>query len=306
MNNILEDTENRSVIEDIKQSLADGCNNFGFRLKRNLRLIDERKRMLEDNMRSQITDNFKISAEPESYESLSGRNKVYLGAMLCYSYSAEEGKFMPLNSINREFKLAPTESMCKSIISYLLKENVIMVDPDSYLNSFSKDGKEFDYRTVNYLLNVDICNLSLNEFINQKIPEALHDLRRDVVVEECIEYLIYITNQKGLRYVNRNIKKARGFIRAFSYSLSESELIGTIDNAVIKAFAPNIDYMMDDEDYFADLLLNEFRNTVHHKNLLGEGIILGENRKIMQSMISIYLYDIVLKKGASYFYEKAA
>jgi hypothetical protein len=141
------------------------------------------------------------------YDSLSFRQKVYLGALLRLALSEDMKTIMSLQYI--EQKLAPTMEYTKEVLRNLTASNIIVVNPDSSIDAFVESPEEAEFPNVYYISKVSyVLNVNFGANEEDKIREVIYPseikdedkeealkLWKEIALEECLEYLHFQMNK---------------------------------------------------------------------------------------------------------------
>lgn len=135
---------------------------------------------------------------------LSLRDRVYITTLLRgveWNECNDKLIIYPLNSTDK--KLAPIWDRELEILKYLFKRGIISIDFNSDLEAFTGNllectyGDEYYVNKVRYILNIEYSNELLNPNIDLKNEDSdeVYDIAREIILEECYEYLINQMNK---------------------------------------------------------------------------------------------------------------
>lgn len=191
-----------------------------------------------------INQVYGIECEKRKVDSLSFRERVYLGALLRCALSEDMSTILPLDKIDKS--LAPSSELNFEILRYLKDNNIIRVDPNSSISAFVDDeDTEFPYTyyiyKVNYLINIDF-NEDYKEGISKIInPKELKEcdkekalkIWQEISLEESLEYLQY--QMENVKF-NFNVgDKTKSVFKDMLESFSVSQIYGIIFKSVANA-----------------------------------------------------------------------
>lgn len=162
------------------------------------------------NIRRSIKQYYEKHPNPVIYDNLSLTQKIHLAVLCSALLKQDQMTIQPVCSSNAI--LASTTDIQRNIYLDLTKCGAIVVNPDSSLDSFDLNVKNFpeqyDYTKVSYKLNlskpytnrhlgeIDICF----ETLSYEEQAELLALWEEIAIGECVTYLLYRLHRIGFTF----------------------------------------------------------------------------------------------------------
>lgn len=182
--------------------------------------------------------------EQRNVDSLSFRERVYLGALLRCALSEDMSIILPLDEVDK--KLAPSSELVCEMLRYLKDNNIIRVDPNSSISAFVDDEEtEFPYTyyiyQVNYLINIyfnEDYKEGISKIINPKEIKECDNYEalkiwKEIALEESLEYLQYQMDKVRFNFSVGD--KTKSVFKDMLESFSVSQIYGIIFKSIANA-----------------------------------------------------------------------
>lgn len=229
--------------ENKAQLYCPNCGHYPFVLECSCSKCLEQKHLIQMRQIEQIKITYSERRIPIDFADISFENKVFLGA-LCRAL-LKENLYEVAPHQDSNVILTPTAALTKNLYNNLIDERIITVSPQSPLNAFKIDSKDFPnvfyiYK-VTYLLNLsfpdnkqDLFEKILNPcyYSSEHANEAL-ELWKKIAVAECIEYLEYQLTKVGFQFASGD--KTYKMFEILLNDFSVSQIYGIIWKAVADA-----------------------------------------------------------------------
>jgi hypothetical protein len=199
---------------------------------------------IENIRRENLFEIFDNRDESIDYNELSFLEKVYLGALI--RAGMREDEYVIESKKEKMFKLVPytkSNEFELEIYKYLVDRKIILIDPESDLESFSFNEKNYpityDTFKVSYLINIknlddELLQQILNpKFYSEEYSEDAFDLWKKIALEECIEYLLYQMEKVNFSFSVG--KKTNSVLKTLLEDFSVSQIFAIIYNCVSNA-----------------------------------------------------------------------
>lgn len=209
------------------------------------RAIRELEEELEKKQKiKKINEVYGGECEKRKIESLSFRERVYLGALLRCALSEDMSTILPLDEIDK--KLAPSDELACEILRYLNNNNVIRVNPNSSISAFV-DDEDTEFPNTYYIYKVKyLINIDFNEDYKEGISKIINprelkecdkedalNIWKEIALEESLEYLQY---QMGSVRFNFNVgDKTKSVFKDMLEYFSVSQIYGIIFKSIANA-----------------------------------------------------------------------
>lgn len=276
-----------------------------------LKIREKEKRDLLESRRNLIKNTYKLSSENfEVYEDLEFLDKIFLGSLCRYGLNEDGSTIKELESIDGV--LAP-HNMKLEIPKKLYHNNIILVHPDSDINSFANDERfpnVFYISKVIYYLNikhesnkVDTINKILNPNLDlEEHIESTYELWREIALGECLDYLLYQMNKVGFSFSigEKTIVVMNNLLNDFSVSQIYSIIYNSISKATRYYQESNITKKQASNSVIT-------RCESYGERALIEGWNITKYTRVKdlpQSSLSEFLFNKVFKIGDKCFHEK--
>ena len=189
---------------------------------------------------AQIRETYARDEIPVEFDSLSFREKVFLGA-ICRSLLKENlYEIMPYQ--DSDVILTPADEMTQELYTTLIYQRAICVSPDNPVEAFNLESEDFPnrfytYRTM-YDLNLvfpsnkkDLFERILNPtYYSKENKEEALALWKEIAVAECVEYLEYQLNKVGFQFSAGD--KTHATFDGMLDTFSVSQIFGIIWRAI--------------------------------------------------------------------------
>ncbi|AJG96774.1 hypothetical protein LF65_00083 [Clostridium beijerinckii] len=222
------------------------CNNCSE--KRKIYAEIKKMKQLEANKQKKqtIKDFYNLdNYSPININDISFRDRVYLGALLRTSLSEDMSTIFPLE--NAEIKLAPTPEYSKEILRRLHHNNIILVSPNSNIESFPESNSEIEFPNAYYINKVDyIININFNGDFKAGVSSLMNpleilqedkdtglDIWKEISLEECLEYFKYQLNNVKFDFTVGD--KTLATFKDMLESFSTAQIYGIIYRGVANA-----------------------------------------------------------------------
>lgn len=153
---------------------------------------------------------YESKIKPVAFDTLPITLKIYLAALCRARLDKNNSTIQPI--WGSQISLASTQDLQHDIYSKLIKSGAIIVSPESSLNAFDLESKNFphkyDKEKVSYKLNLILSDntkitLDFSKNLNFSFAERkkeLLDLWQEIAISECITYLQYRLDKVGFPF----------------------------------------------------------------------------------------------------------
>lgn len=208
--------------------------------------IQEEQERINYEKRCLINEVYDLNKKEKiGLEKLSFRSRVYLGALIRAGITEDMMSVIPILEMDRN--VSPRVGYTHEMIRNLIKNQVIVVSPNSSLAAFpdSDEETEFPYLyytlKVKYALNIEfqedytenVANIMNPDELSKEDSEEAAKIWREVALEECLEYFEF-----QMKEVNFNAAIGEKTIATFKDLLekfSVSQIYGIIYRSVANA-----------------------------------------------------------------------
>ncbi|MGO1042170.1 hypothetical protein ACTPEO_05485 [Clostridioides difficile] len=223
-----------------KDSLKCNCDNCTSKREREIKILEEQKKMEELEKRNLINKLYgKAIVNPLGISELDFKDRVYIGTLLRYALSEDMSNIIPIENLDGVLAPAYLES---DLLRYLNQKNIILVHPMSKIAAFENDRNfpnTFNMNLVNYHLNIKYEKdkfETIREIINPRIDideQQAYFIWNDIAMNECLEYLNYQMNKVGFDFNpgEKTILVMSELLDNFSVSQIYSIIYRSITNA---------------------------------------------------------------------------
>jgi tetratricopeptide (TPR) repeat protein len=181
---------------------------------------------------------------PIEFDTLSVKDRLYLGAVLVSCLSEDQNTIGPVEAAKN--RLAPGNSYETNILSHLWNRGILTVDPVASFGAINinSEGKEVaTLRKVSWILNVNSpSNMSKAKMLNQLVEPSLVDeenheeaieLWKEMALEESLEYLQY---KRATVELNADVSdKTREYFSDLLERYSTAQMYNIVWNSVKNA-----------------------------------------------------------------------
>lgn len=192
----------------------------------------------------QLKRYYSVQPQPVDFNTLSLKNKVYLGALCRELLSEDLSRILPLRDSNKH--LSPTTNLTDQVYTSLLEAGAIIVSPNSPIAAFDLEHTDFPTvflkDAVEYYLNLVFPKnaseliasiLSPTYNLSENSPEEILDIYNEIAVSECIEYLLF--QMKNVHFSFSPGEKTYKTFEIILQDFSVSQIYGIIWKAVADA-----------------------------------------------------------------------
>ena len=182
--------------------------------------------------RELIFDAFKPSEAPAKFDAITFRDKVYLG-ILSKTVMDDSRLIGPMHIYHSAGRISPIKEYTHVILSRLIEDKLIRVNPETELCMFNCQSPNFPYDFnmdyVEYLLDMDeeeiedsLKILAEGDFYDPKTDvKGASELWKELAVEECLEYLTYHAKDVGFGCPPQQKSRAMLSFLLDSFSVSQ-------------------------------------------------------------------------------------
>lgn len=270
--------------------------------------IEEQKRKQKEEVDKKTTflrEKIDINKyEPVSFDSLTFRQKVYLGAFLRAGISQDFCRISPLCEYNG--KIFPTNEYLDSAFCELYYNDIIKVHPKSKVNDFTpnyeKDSFSFNWKNVGLVPNIyseeNAHDTIIAEFLNPAIWDEIYtdeaiSLWKEIIYWECIDLLMYRMTAYEFDYTVG--KETKAFFEDVINNFPISQIYSIIWNGAKNAAAYYLESKVPKQQA-ANSVLSRMRNAAD-KIISGQWNRYDYSRPkdCQQSLISEYFFNSIIK-----------
>lgn len=257
--------------------------------------------------RQVITAEYGGKHEKIKLNTLSLQERIYLATLTKYAFCEEQGIFLPVSDVETGNPLAPTIKYKYKIVSDLIDAHAIVVNPESDLDAFSDDCETYYLYKTSYLLNVedddatDMYSL-LNKIYSIDINDSIHEIEKEIVVEEAIEFLLYQLDKYGIRGNYSPGTKTYREVANLVNDFTVNEISYIVYLAASSALRYRNSYNVSNTQA-ANSVVGSLRNYARRFKSEGWKTNFSRNFNLKQSEISSFVFTDLLKKGEDYFYQ---
>ena len=193
---------------DPKEYYCPVCGRYPFAEKRGWTAFPSLSEEDREQKRQKIASYFEKKSSPVEYASLTLTQKVYFAVLCKTLLDIDQEHIKPL--CEAEITLAATTELQEKIYTSLIKDKILIVNPESRLDAFDIDSKSFpkkyDLEKVSYKLNLVQPENTFWCFRNYLRINCSNDdpeivqLWKEIAVGECITYLKYRLEKAGFEF----------------------------------------------------------------------------------------------------------